>query len=155
MGKFAPLIEDITIDQLNSDPYPIYQRLRSQAPVARIKSVGRTFLTKAEDTKYVKDNPNLFSSDDRNTPMKRAFWAHTLMRKDGSDHLRDRMAMAPAYAPKVIQNDWMPRYEQIAESYVSRLLHGEIVDLFHVLSGTYAARGLAFLLGIEDEEWGI
>ena len=150
MENLAPLLEDVTINQLNSDPYPIYQRLRNQAPVARIKSVGRTFLTKAEDTKYVKDNPNLFSSDDRNTPMKRAFWAHTLMRKDGSDHMRDRMAMAPAYAPKVIQNDWMPRYEQIAESYVDRLLHGEIVDLFHVLSGTYAARGLAFLLGIED-----
>ena len=57
MENLAPLIEDVTINQLNSDPYPIYQRLRSQAPVARIKSVGRTFLTKAEDTKYVKDNP--------------------------------------------------------------------------------------------------
>ena len=55
MQNLAPLIEDVTINQLNSDPYPIYQRLRNQAPVARIKSVGRTFLTKAEDTKYVKD----------------------------------------------------------------------------------------------------
>ena len=112
--------------------------------------MGRTFITKAEDTRFVKDNPDLFSSDDQNTPMKRAFWAHTLMRKDGDDHLRDRMAMAPAYAPKVIQNDWMPHYERTAEAYVGRLVRGEIIDLYDVLSGAYAARGLAFLLGIED-----
>ena len=105
MESLAPLIKNITLDQLNRDPYPVYKYLRCNVPVARIKSVGRTFITKAEDTKYIKDNPNLFSSDDRKTPMKRAFWAHTLMRKDGRDHMRDRMAMAPAYAPKVIQND--------------------------------------------------
>ena len=60
------MIEDITLDQHNCDPYPIYKRLRRKAPVARIKSVGRTFITKAEDTKFVKDNPELFSSDDQN-----------------------------------------------------------------------------------------
>ena len=150
MENLAPLIEDITLEQLNTDPYSIYKRLRKEAPVARIKSVGRTFLTKAEDTKYVKDNPDLFSSDDRNTPMMRAFWAHTLMRKDGEDHLRDRMAMAPAYAPKVIQSDWMPYYEKTAKNYITQLKRGETVDFFDVLSGAYAARGLAFLLGIED-----
>jgi len=78
----APLDETITIEQLTRDPYPIYRRLRREAPVLRVKSVGRTFLTKAADTKYVKDNAALFSSDDPNTPMKRAFLAHTLMRKD-------------------------------------------------------------------------
>ena len=119
MENLAPLIEDITLDQLNCDPYPIYNSLRLKVPVARIKSVGRTFITKAEDTRFVKDNPDLFSSDDPNTPMKRAFWAHTLMRKDGEDHLRDRMAMAPAYAPKVIQNDWIPRYEKTCLLYTS------------------------------------
>ena len=47
-------------------------------------------LTKAADTKYVKDNWELFSSDDPNTPMRRAFQAHTLMRKDGRAHNRER-----------------------------------------------------------------
>lgn len=41
--------------------------------MVQVKAAGRTFLTKAADTKYVKDNPALFSSDDPNTPMKRAF----------------------------------------------------------------------------------
>ena len=149
MAGLAPLDEDITLQQLDLDPYPIYQRLRREAPVLRVKATGRTMLTKAEDTKYVKDNPALFSSNDPNTPMKRAFQAHTLMRKDGEAHMRERMAMAPAFSPKVIRTDWMPQYERIARDYVDRLPRGETVDLFPALSGPYAARGLAILLGIE------
>ncbi len=150
MVDLAPLDEEITLQQLDEDPYPIYQRLRRDAPVLRVKATGRTLLTKAEDTKYVKDNPALFSSNDPNTPMKRAFQAHTLMRKDGDDHMRERMAMAPAFSPKVIRTDWMPQYMRIAEEYVSRLPRGETVDLFPALAGPYAARGLAILLGIEE-----
>ncbi|WP_400082241.1 cytochrome P450 [Yoonia sp. R78084] len=150
MTKQAPLDDTITLEQLDRDPFPIYRRLRAEAPVLRVKAAGRTLLTKAADTKYVKDNPEIFSSDDPNTPMKRAFRAHTLMRKDGEEHRRERMAMAPAFAARVIQNDWMPRYEEIARDYVGRLPRGEVVDLFSILSGAYAARGLAILLGMEE-----
>lgn len=150
MVNLAPLDDSITLEMLDRDPFPIYRRLRAEAPVCRVAAARRTFLTKAADTKYVKDHPDLFSSDDPNTPMKRAFRAHTLMRKDGAAHKRERMAMAGAFAPKVIQQEWVPRYREIAEAYVARLPRGEVVDLFSALSGPYAARGLAVLLGIED-----
>ena len=149
-ADLAPLDETITLDQLDRDPFPIYRRLRAEAPVLRVKAAGRTFLTKAADTRYVKDHPELFSSDDPNTPMKRAFRAHTLMRKDGEAHKRERMAMAPAFAPRVIKDEWVPAYQRIAEDYVARLPRGEVVDLFPALSGPYAARGLAILLGIDE-----
>jgi len=150
MTNPPPINETITLDALNLDPFPIYRQLRAEAPVCHVKAAGRIFLTKAADTKHVKDNPELFSSDDPNTPMKRAFWAHTLMRKDGEAHLRERQAMAPAFSGKVIRDEWVPQYQQIAEEYVKRLPRGEVVDLFHVLSGAYAARGLAILLGMEE-----
>ena len=96
----------------------------------RVKSVGRTFLTKAADTKYVKDNAALFSSDDPNTPMKRAFLAHTLMRKDHDEHRAERMAMMPALMPKTIESVWAPLYAKLAAEYLDRLPRGEVVDLF-------------------------
>ena len=146
----APLDETITIQALTRDPYPLYRRMRAERPVLRVKALGLTLLTKAADTKYVKDTPTLFSSDDPNTPMKRAFRAHTLMRKDGDAHQAERMAMAPAFSPKVIQQTWIPKYQEIAEEYVSRLPRGEVVDLFPLLAAPYAARGLAVLLGIDE-----
>ena len=150
MASLAPLDETITLDDLNRDPFPIYRRLRADSPVLRVKATGRTLLTKAVDTKYVKDHPEIFSSDDPHTPMTRAFQAHTLMRKDGDAHMRERMAMAPAFAPKVIMNEWVPAYRKIAEDYVARLPRGEVVDLFPMLAGPYAARGLAVLLGLDE-----
>ena len=146
----APLDETITLDQLVNDPYPIYRRLRAEAPFLRVKAVGRTLLTKAADCKMVKDNPVLFSSNDPNTPMKPAFQAHTLMRKDGEEHLRERMAMMPSLLPKTIQTNWADLYRQIAEDYVGRLPRGETVDLFADLCGPVAARILAHILGIPD-----
>ena len=150
MTHLAPLDETISLHDMDRDPFPIYRRLRAQAPVVRVKSVGRTLLTRAADTKYIKDHPELFSSDDHNTPMKRAFQAHTLMRKDGDEHQRERMAMAPAFAPKVIMNEWMPAYVKIAEEYVARLPRGEVVDIFPALAAPYAARGLAIMLGMDE-----
>ncbi|MGI9363847.1 MAG: cytochrome P450 [Rhizobiaceae bacterium] len=146
----APIDETISLHDLINKPYPIYQRLRNEAPVLQVKSVRRTMLTKADDTRYVKENPQIFSSDDPNTPMKRAFRAHTLMRKDGEDHRRERMAMAPTFGAKVIQESWIPAYRRIASDYLDRLPKGEIVDLFPMLSAPYAARGLAVLLGTEE-----
>ena len=146
----APLDETITLAALTEDPYPIYRRLRAEAPVLRVKAVNRTLLTKAETTKLVKDQPEIFSSDDPNTPMKPAFRAHTLMRKDGAEHLAERKAIMPALTPKRIQADWGPLYETLAEDYVSRLPRGETVDLFKDLCGPLAARILAHVLGIPE-----
>src|ERR1700756_2071004 len=131
----APFDEAITIEELTRDPYPIYRRLRREAPVLRVKSVGRTFLTKAADTKYVKDNAALFSSDDPNTPMKRAFLAHTLMRKDHDEHRTERMAMMPALMPKMIETVWAPLYAKLAAAYLDRLARGGGGGFFPPLPG--------------------
>lgn len=146
----APLDDTITIAELTRNPYPIYRRLRREAPVLRVKNIGRTMLTRWADTKAVKDNPTLFSSNDPMTPMKRAFLAHTLMRKDHDEHRAERMAMMPALMPKTIEAVWVSLYEKLAGEYLDRLPRGEIVDLFPALAGPLAARMLAHAMGVPD-----
>ena len=148
--ELAPVDESISLRQLTLDPYPVYRRLRAEAPVLRVKSTGRTLLTKAVDTKRVKDDPDLFSSDDPLTPMQRAFRAHTLMRKDGPEHARERGAMAPSFSGRNIKGCWEPIYTRIANDFVSDLPRGETVDLFTSLAGPFAAHCLKHLLGIEE-----
>lgn len=145
----APSDATITLADLISDPYSIYKRLRAEAPVMRVPAVGRTLLTKAADTKYVKETPELFSSSDPNTPMERAFQAKTLMRRDGADHLRLRNAMRPSFSAGNIRDTWVPAYTRIAEEFVASLPKGEIVDLFPALAGPVAARCLGAILGLQ------
>lgn len=145
----APVNTDVGMNQLTRDPYPIYRRMRRDTPVVRVEGVKRTFLTKAAHTKHVKDTPELFSSNDPNTPMQPAFRAHTLMRKDGGEHRRERMAMQMAYTPKVIKTNWAQIYRDITDEYLSRLKKGDTVDLFREICGPVSARILVHILGLD------
>lgn len=155
----APVDESVTLAQLANDPYPIYKRMRAESPIISVPAANRIFLTKAKHTKMAKETPELYSSDDPVTPMHRAFQAHTLMRKDGPEHRRERMAMQPAFIPRVIKSDWADLYTEIAAKYLDRLPKGETVDLFTDLCGPVAARILAHILGMEEasdaqmEQW--
>lgn len=124
--------------------------MRAHSPVLKVASVGRIMLTKAADTRYVKLEPGLFSSDDPNTPMERAFQSKTLMRRDGSDHMRLRLAMMPAFSMQNIKNLWMPAFIDIVERYVDNLPRGEVVDFFPGFAAPVAARCLAKLLGMDN-----
>jgi cytochrome P450 family 104 len=148
--NLAPIDSIITLPDLIRDPYPIYKRLRREAPVVKVPAVGRTLLTKAADTKAVKENPALFSSSDPGTPMERAFQAKTLMRRDAEDHLRLRNAMRPSFSAQNIRDVWVPQYTRVAEEYVGRLPRGEVVDLFPALAGPVAARCLGLVMGIQS-----
>lgn len=144
----TPIDETVSIADLTRDPYPIYKRYRAESPVVSVPAASRILLTKAADTKYVKDNPFLFSSDDPSTPMRRAFQYHTLMRKDGAAHMRERNSMMAAFSPTNIRDVWLPVYREIAADYIGRLPKGEIVDLHGQLSAPLAARCLAHLIGL-------
>jgi cytochrome P450 len=147
-STLAPMDDVTTLDQLHVDPYPIYTRMRAHTPVVRVNSARRTFLTKAADCRAVKEDTQTFSSDDPNTPMKIAFEAHTLMRKDGEDHKRERDAMMPALGPKPIMQIWQPLYRDIAAEYLDRLPRDGIIDLHTDLAEPVASRILAHILGI-------
>jgi len=144
----SPVDNHITINQLTQNPYPIYKRLRAESPVLKVNAVQRTLLTKSEDTQYVKMNPELFSSDDPNTPMERAFGAKTLMRRDGEDHMRLRKAMMPALTPAIVKKVWSEKVDAIANEYIGKLPKGETIDFFPDFAGPFSARCLAVVLGI-------
>lgn len=147
-AKAVPVDKAITIAQLTSDPYSLYKKCREASPVLKVSAIGRTMLTKAVDTRYVKQNPELFSSDDPNTPMERAFEAKTLMRRDGDDHHRLRSAMMPAMSPQTVKQTWSDRIAQICDDYIDKLPEGETVDFFGAFAGPFAARCVAEVLGI-------
>lgn len=145
-----PTDESISIEQLVVDPYPIYRRMRAEQPVVYVPAVGRILITKAKDTQQIKMDPVLFSSDDPNTPMERAFGAKTLMRRDGDDHMRLRQAMMPAMSPGQVKRVWTQQIERIAIQYINSLPRGETIDFFTEFAGPFSARCVAVVLGLPN-----
>ena len=145
----APLDETITIAELTRDPYPIYRRLRARsAGVAG--QIRRPHLPHQGGRHQTCEGQcGAVQLERSNTPMKRAFLAHTLMRKDHDEHRSERMAMMPALMPKTIER-LGAAYAKLAADYLDRLPRGEIVDLFPALAGPLAARILAHAMGVPD-----
>ena len=148
--SFAPSDPSIQFKEMTLNPYPVYRRLRHEAPVMFAPALNRSLITKAEDTRAVQDNPVLFSSNDPTMPRERACEAYTLMRKDGEVHLRECNAMMLTFAPKHIKHHWLPIYDKLADDYLDHLLKDDVIDLFPTLAGPIAAKMLAEMMGIPN-----
>src|SRR5215467_8324060 len=61
--------ESVTVDALETDPYPVYARLRKQAPVCYIPAVKLWFVTRYDDVEFVGTHPELFSAELDGSPV--------------------------------------------------------------------------------------
>lgn len=147
----VPIDESITFEMLDRDPASVYQRLRRENPIVRIKALNRIVLTKADHVYLAKTDLVHFGSEDDQTPMQRAFGGHTLMRKDGAAHLTERNAMAETFKVDHWACDWKTRFEKLIDTALDQVPTTGEIDLRDRLAAPLVARILNDLLGIEPD----
>jgi cytochrome P450 len=54
------VIDGVSVEALERDPYPIYARLRREAPVAYVPAVGLWFVTRWHDLVEAAEDPVRF-----------------------------------------------------------------------------------------------
>jgi len=96
-GTFA---ESVTVADLEADPYPIYARLRREAPVCYVPAVGLWFVTRYDDVEYAVTHPDRFTAELDDSPVDRTFGSPTILTVDGDRHLDLRRALDTKYRPK-------------------------------------------------------
>ena len=94
--------ESITVEDLEDDPYPVYARLRAEAPVAWVPAVGLWLVTRAPDVEFVTTHPELFSAHVDSSPLDRSFGGPTILTVDGAVHLDLRRSLDAKYKPRVV-----------------------------------------------------
>ncbi|UWU38236.1 cytochrome P450 (plasmid) [Rhizobium sophoriradicis] len=147
-----PVISDVTFAELLADPYPTFKRARDMAAVVRIEAANMLVATRYEDIMAMERDPELFSSENPQSLVNKVM-GHTMMRKDGEAHARERKAVEPALRPGAMKSCWGPRFETIFDEIVSSFeKHGE-ADLFDALAAPMAGRALAEVLGFLDVDW--
>ena len=52
----------VTVEALDRDPYPIYARLRDEAPVCLVPAVGLWFVTRWADVEEAATRPDVFAA---------------------------------------------------------------------------------------------
>ena len=98
--SISAFAESVTVAELEKDPYPIYARLRREAPVCFIPAVGLWFVTRYDDVEFVGTRPELFSAQLDDSPVDRTFGSPTIITVDGEPHRDLRRALDAKYRPR-------------------------------------------------------
>jgi cytochrome P450 len=118
MRSFA---ESITVEDLERDPYPIYARLRAEAPVAWVPAVNLWLATSAEAVELVTTRTDLFSAVVDGSPLDLSFGGPTILTVDGDDHLDKRRSLDTKYRPRAVAGYIDELVEPIAREYLRRV----------------------------------
>ena len=121
----------VTVAALEADPYPIYARLRREAPVCFIPAVSLWFVTRCEEVEFVGTHPELFSAELDDSPVDRTFGSPTIITVDGELHHELRRALDSKYRPRQVS------------TYIDGLVRPIAADLLGGLAGRDRAELMA------------
>ena len=160
-GPAGPVDETALTDLLldpavyAGDPYPLYARLRTEAPVARNDTLGLWMISRHDDVVAVSRDPATFCSSkgimtfeigsEYPTPP-------TMMHTDPPDHTRYRTLVQPGFRPSYMRA-LEPGIRRRARALVERLEPGVPVDVVAELAVPLPLQVISDLLGVPEDEW--
>jgi cytochrome P450 len=142
-----PTAEWVTIPDLYDDPYPLFQRLRAEAPVHWVPAVGRYLVVGYEACHEIELDAERFTADESGSLMKRAM-GHSMLRKDDPEHAAERQSYGGVLRPRAIKDHWNAVFEQNARVYLDQFkAAGPGADVVSQFAAPYAAENLRLIMG--------
>ena len=157
----GPLDETALTDPLldpavyTGNPYPLYARLRADAPVARNDTLGLWFVARHADVVTVSRDPATYCSSKGIMAFEiGAEYATppTMMHTDPPDHTRYRALVQPGFRPTYMRalEDGIRRR---ARALVDRIEPGAPIDVVADLAVPLPLQVISDLLGVPEDEW--
>ncbi|MGO8873726.1 MAG: cytochrome P450 [Acidimicrobiales bacterium] len=137
------------------DPFPLYARLRAEAPIARNDTGGFWVVSRHADVVAVSRDPETFCSGKGILTMEiGAEYATppTMMHTDPPDHTRYRNLVQPGFRPKFMRalEDGVRERTRVL---VDRIEPGIPVDVVSELAVPLPLQVISDLLGVPEKEW--
>jgi cytochrome P450 len=160
------LAESLGSDRFLSDPYPVYRRLRAEAPVWWSELWGCWVVTRYDDVKALLLDPRRASNVGRQATLVnrlpaeqrerlRSLAAHYsaggLSNQDPPAHTRLRGLVSQAFTPRVVAN-LRPRIERIVDGLLDCAAAADQVDVIREFAYPLPAIVIAELLGLPAED---
>ena len=103
MPTAAPVADNVTVEQLWDDPYPVYQRLRETSPVCWVPSVGLWFVSRWADVDQAAQDPQAFPATMPNSPLDLTLGGRSVLTVDGHEHGQWRAMLDISMRPRAIE----------------------------------------------------
>jgi cytochrome P450 len=144
---------EISVEQLESDPYPIYKQLRAEEPVCFVDSVGLWLVTRWDDVQHVDKSPDVFSGETEPSTLRRTFGPN-LLASEGAYHSRIRGIIYPWFRVGAIgdypDNVIAPIADELVDGFAERGSCDLVSEFAEPLSARVLKRALG--LGFVEEE---
>ena len=147
MSTFA---QSVTLDDLETDPYAVYARLRAESPVAFVPAVNSWLVSRWDDVNTVTNTPALFSAEDDNAPVVRHFGKPAIIHTDGEVHKTLRGGIAPYYMPRKVAEYIEPLVRPLAQDRIRGLNSRGAAELISEYFEPVSALSLAHTFGLKD-----
>ena len=143
-----PFADHITVQDLEDNPYPLYARMRREAPVCFVPAVNIWLVTRWADVEYVAKTPEIFTAAVKTSPVERTFGKPTILTTDGPVHKELRAGIDPKYKPKAVASYIDDLVRPIANDYLDAVLAkggGDLMaEYFEPISTLSLARSFGF-----------
>ena len=152
MTAAADIASQITVEQLDHDPYPVYAMLRREAPVCHVPAVNTWMVTRWDDVEFLGAHPEIFSADIADSPVDRTFGSPTVLTCDGDVHAELRRAIDPKFRPRSVEEYVDGLVAPIAAELLDRLEPAGAAELMADFFEPVSVRSLGAVLGLADVE---
>ena len=146
MAAFA---ESITVEDLERDPYPIYERLRDEDPVAYVPSVGLWLVTRWDDVQHIATHPELFTAEVDSSPLARTLGVNVLT-LDGDAQRRIRATIDPSMRPRAVEATAPDIILPLAERHLAAFQERGHAELMSEYCEPVSVLALGRVMGLGD-----
>jgi cytochrome P450 len=144
--------EQITLEELERDPYPIYARLRDEEPVSWVPAVQLWLVTRYDDVRYVDLTPEIFTAATGPSTLNRTMGVN-MLGSEGPDQARIRRIVEPPFRPRDVEERTQGMIPKLAHELIDGFVDRGGCDLFREFADPMSVRSLRFMLGLDEIPW--
>ena len=150
MSSLVEWAADISVEELDEDPYPAYARMRREAPVCFVPAVGLWFVTRWADVDFAASHPNLIDSAVTPSPLDRVMGGLSILVLDGEPQKRLRAMLDPSLRPRVVEASAPSLVTPIVEDLLDAIAERGAAELMSDYFEPISVLSLGRILGLGE-----
>ncbi|GAA2864263.1 cytochrome P450 [Pseudonocardia halophobica] len=143
-------IDDIDIAALEADPYPLYARMRAEAPCVFVPALNAYLLTTYDEVRAFLADTDLGRAPSVQPVLERTFGPENILIADGEVHRDRRASVDPPLRRGAVSGYIEDLVRPIAAQEAAQLPVAGTCDVVAEYLEPVSTRGLAAMLGIGD-----
>jgi cytochrome P450 len=143
-------LSGVTVEDLEADPYPIYARLRDEAPVAYMPCLDVWMVTSWGAVEAACVDPVAFPATVERSPTDRALGGVSMLTTDGEPARLRRRPFDPTLRPRAIEATMPATFERLCRERLDAIAAVGAADLVPEYFEPVSVLSLAHVMGIAD-----